>query len=149
MPMRRTAGESGRLISRAGRWAMVAVLASVGCGPSRDEAIEPLEGLFGEATPATVRIVHYHGETWGMDPSFAWVLQPIDNAYLKRLIAAKGLQTPPAGDRPASVRYAFPSWWDHDRIEALPEVYFDDSQGLRRIWVDRSNNQLFIEFIGT
>ncbi|MEW4568730.1 hypothetical protein AB1L88_12765 [Tautonia sp. JC769] len=149
MPRRRTAGESGRLISRAGRWAMLAVLACAGCGPSRGEAIGPLEGLFGAAPPATVRIVHYYGESRGMDPSFAWVLEPIDNAYLNRLIAARGLAAPPPGDRPMSARYAFPSWWDHDRIEALPEVYFDDSPGLSRIWVDRPNGRLYIEFVGT
>jgi len=85
----------------------------------------------------------------GMDPSFAWVLSPIDDAYLKQMIKATGLKAPAAGQRPSSARYGFPRWWSHDRIEALPEVYFDDGQGLRRIWVDRENDRLYVEFVGT
>jgi hypothetical protein len=122
------------------------LLVGAGCGESGEE---PLAGLYGEAPPAGVSTVRYYGESMGMDPSFAWVLEPIDNAYLKRLVASQGLKAPPAGVRPSSARYAFPSWWDHDRIEALPEVYFDDSQGLRRIWVDREDDRLYIEFVGT
>lgn len=112
-------------------------------------ATETLEGLYGEAPPADVKILHYYGEGIGLDPTFAWVLSPIDDAYLKRLIQNKSLKAPPAGDRPPPARYAFPHWWDYDQIEALPEVYFNDGEGLRRIWVDRKRGRLYIEFIGT
>lgn len=110
-----------------------------------------LEGLYGAAPPANVRVVHYYGEAFGMDPTFAWVLSPVDDAYLKTLIGARGLKAPAAGTRPPDARYNFPGWWDHDRIEALPEVYFNDAGegGLRRIWVDRKRGLMYIEFIGT
>ncbi|WP_165232017.1 hypothetical protein [Aquisphaera insulae] len=128
--------------------AAVGVLLHSGCSGSLSPT-EVLQGLYGAPPPPAVKIVHFYGDRFGMDPSFAWVLSPVDDTYLKTLIKTKGLKTPAPGEKPTMVRYGFPSWWDHDRIEALSELYFDDNEGLRRIWVDRDGGRLYVEFIGT
>lgn len=121
-------------------------LVGAGCAPAAGTV---LNDLYKAPLPARVKVVHYRADTMGMDPSFAWELAPIDEAYLKKLITGGGLKAPPAGERPSSANYRWPAWWNTQRVEALPECYFDDSGGLRRVWVDRKNNRLFVEFVGT
>jgi hypothetical protein len=129
-----------------GKGAAVVCVLIAGCGHSPRSV---LDDLYNAAPPSNVRVVHFESDAMGMDPSFAWELAPIDDAYLKKVIGAAGLKAPAPGVRPASTNHSWPAWWNAKLIEALPECYFDDANGLRRIWVDRKGNRLFIEFAGT
>ncbi len=128
------------------RCLVVAAALAGGCGPSSGGT---LEGLYGSAPPSRVKVIQFQADTLGMDPSFAWELAPIDEAYLKTLVKDNAMVAPPDGESIPSAGYDWPDWWETERIEALPERYHNDASGLRRIWVDRENDRLYIEFVGT
>ncbi len=123
-------------------------LTPLACAPPAGETIQ---GLYGVPLPGGVRVVHYYGEAAGMDPTFAWALTPVDDAYLKALIQANKLAPSSPANPPPPAEYRFPGWWDYPRLYKLPESYYNDTGtgGLRRIWVDRKSERMYIEFIGT
>lgn len=121
-------------------------LGLAGCAPGAGGV---LRDLYGGAPPANVRVVHFQADTLGMDPSFAWELAPIDEGYLRKLVEGNGLIAPPEGESIPSSGYGWPAWWDAGRIEALPERHHNDASGLRRIYVDRENDRIYVEFVGT
>lgn len=105
------------------------------------------EGHFGLPLPATVKVIHYYGEDMPMDPSFAWELGPFTDTFLTRLVKKADLKRSPKGARPSAHTYRWPAWWKKARIEALPEVYYKDEGGLRRVWVDRPRKRLYVEWV--
>lgn len=102
---------------------------------------------FNTPLPRKVRVVRYYGDTFGMDPSFAWELTPVDDALLKKLVKKAGLQRANSATRPDPDVYRWPAWWNKQQIGALQEVYFQERHNLVRIWVDRASKRLFIEWI--
>lgn len=135
------------------RWGWILVLTlGAGCDASPPPR-EPLQGVFNNVpVPPGIQVVRYHAVVGAMDPNFNWILEPVDQAYLNALIKANGLTTATPAKGPAEVSLPPPAgWWNDRAIRRLPECYFDDngSGGLRRIWVDRKANRIYVEFIGT
>lgn len=117
--------------------------------PKTYTAAQTFEMHFNTPLPKKVRVVHYYGESWGMDPSFAWVLTPVDDSLLKKLVKKAGLRKAAPGAKPNPNVYGWPAWWNKRHVGGLNEVYFRENQGLVRIWVDRPAKQLLIEWINT
>ena len=135
--------------SRAARFSLAAVLlVSSGCGFGVADSHDVFQSLYGIPIPPNVKVAHYYGETLGMDPSFAWQLEPLDNPFLKQVVQSQALTRAGKDDRPGPV-YKWPRWWNDTYIQALPEVYYKEGSGLYRIWVDRAKERMFVEFIGT
>jgi hypothetical protein len=63
------------------------------------------------------------------------------------VVASQALTKAGKDDRPGGV-YQWPRWWDPTYVEALPEVYYGESSGLKRVWVDRTKGRMYVEFIG-
>ncbi|MFO0890309.1 MAG: hypothetical protein U0790_14350 [Isosphaeraceae bacterium] len=102
--------------------------------------------------PAGVKVLHYYSDAY-KDPQFLWVLEPVEEDFLKKLIAGAKLQPAPEGQPPARLGVSLAPWWDAGTIETIPEVYFrdpDPSDGsYYRVWVDRKNNRLYVLFMNT
>ena len=132
--------------------ALILILEAAGCGPPVPPAREPLQGVFNNVpVPAGIKVVRYHATIGGMDPSFNWILEPVDQAYLNALIKANALATATPAKGPAEVSSPGQlGWWDETAIRKLPEAYYDDTGagGMRRIWVDRGANRMYVEFSG-
>lgn len=113
-------------------------------------ASQPLTELFKAPVPASVRIVNFRGDAFGMDPSFWWECTPLDEGYLAALKKSAGLTRSTEQAPAAALGSSGPTWWNPTKVEALSELYFSDSGegGLRRVWVDRKNNRLFLCFLG-
>ena len=111
----------------------------------------PLTDLFKTTPPASLSVVHYKSDAIGMDPSFWWECSPLDETYLKALIQNAGLKRATTETRATTLPPQWPTWWKAAGVEMLPELYFSDTGegGLRRVWVDRKGNRLFIVFWGT
>lgn len=119
--------------------------ATSACSPAPDVVIK---NEFNATLPKTVRVVHYKADTLGMDPSFAWELAPIDEVFLKSLVTGGGLARATPDKPAAQTTYSWPGWWDDERLHALPEVYHAENSALKRVFVDRENNRLYVEFLG-
>lgn len=117
-------------------------------GPPADST---LASIYETPVPTTLRIVHHKRDGFGMDPNYWWECTPIDEPYLSAVVKNAKLTRATEKEQPNETTLGWPSWWHHDQVKALPECYFSDtgSGGLRRIWVDRKNNRLFIVFMGT
>jgi hypothetical protein len=128
-------------------FALILALATTttACGPSPGVV---LQNEFKTSLPKGVRVVHYRADTLGMDPSFAWELAPIDEAFLTSLVTGGGLTRATPDNPAARTTYSWPAWWADDRLHALPEIYHAEGSALKRVFVDRERNRLFIEFLG-
>jgi hypothetical protein len=131
------------------RWiAVLSVLlfAGIGCGPPPGDT---MESLYLVKIPANVKVMKYRAETFGMDPSFAWMLQPIDDAFLAELVRKNKLVKGTPDKMPSPEVYRWPSWWDVPHLKKLTEAYSNEESGLRHVFVDRKNNRIYMEFLGT
>jgi hypothetical protein len=108
---------------------------------------ESFSRSFSTPIPKNVRVAHYYGDAFGMDPSFAWELSPIDDALLKRMLKNARLKPATRTERPGGHTFHWPAWWNKERIERLPEVYYRDDGVLVRVWVDRRAKRLFVEYV--
>ncbi len=118
-------------------------------GCTQPEPISTLEGLYGVRPPNSVKVIHYRADVGFIDPSFVWELAPIDEGFLQAMIQSKGLQPPAAGTPVPPSGYTWHlGWWNQKALDQLTEGYFSDQSGGLRVWVDRPNNRLFVEFAG-
>jgi len=117
-------------------------------GPPGDSA---LASVYETPLPQTLRVVNHKRDSFGMDPNYWWECTPIDEPYLSAVVQKNKLLRATEKEQPNETTLGWPSWWQHSQVKALPECYFSDtgSGGLRRVWVDRKNNRLFIVFMGT
>lgn len=125
-------------------------LCLMGCGVPPGVS---LNNHFKVQLPGDLKVLHYYCDAY-KDPQFLWVLAPIKDDFLKTLVANARLQPAPAGmeiSHPTSS--GFPNWWDAEKIEQAPELYFRDPSpndgSIYRVWVDRVNNRLYILFVNT
>ena len=130
---------------RAG--ALVALLhVFVACSP--DTA---LENSFGVDRPANVRVEHFDELLLNRDGGQIWVLSPVNDAFLQRLVTESRLtRHEPGHEHMPGLTSDWPVWWNTDSIEALPELYYraDESEHWR-VWVDRRANRLYLQRFGT
>jgi hypothetical protein len=129
----------------AGLVLCIALLTS-GCG----NPYAAMRNHFDTSIPAAVKVVHFYGEAY-KDPVFLWELAPVDDAFLKKLVANAKLKVPaPGQDVTQQIILDWSAWWDYRTIAKLPEVYYQDPEvngSFYRIWVDRKRNRLFILFV--
>lgn len=117
-------------------------------GPPGDSA---LASVYETPLPQTLRVVNHKRDSFGMDPNYWWECTPIDEPYLSAVVKNAKLKRATEKEQPNETSLSWPGWWHQDQVRTLPECYFSDtgSGGLRRVWVDRKNNRLFIVFMGT
>lgn len=99
--------------------------------------------------PKTVKVLHYYGDSIGMDPSFAWHLGSVEDRFLRQFVRSAKLTKRPAGRKLSTFTTNWGSWWNAKRIEQLPEVYYSDGGCFVRAWYDRKSKELWVEFINT
>ncbi len=112
-----------------------------------------LRNHYKTSLPAGVTVLHYYSDAY-KDPQFLWVLQPVEQSFLQALFKNGQLKAPAAGDPPLTrVGGVGVPWWDAEKIEQLPEVYYrdpgPDDGSYYRIWVDRPSNRLYVLFMNT
>ena len=116
-----------------------------------DSPDDGLRWAFGVERPAHVRIEHYDTAILNREGWDIWVMSPVDDAFLARTVTSARLARWQPGE-PAvlGLSSGWPSWWPQDSIEALPEVYHrEDGTGDWRVWVDRRQNRLYLQWFGT
>ena len=128
--------------------------AVAGCDGTTDPDVA-LRDRFNVERPGRVNVLHYEG-TGFSDASDVWVLAPVDDAFLRDLIAAAGLARWTVSEpRVTGLGATWPAWWPDRQIEALPEVYHrerpagDEAREYWRVWVDRTHDRIYVQWFDT
>ncbi len=100
--------------------------------------------------PGDDRITQFHFSGLGIDHSYLWVIEPVDDRLIDEIVKATGLVARKDLFEGASLNGDCPAWWDTDAIEQLPEGYFrDGDRQFWRLWIDRRSNRIYAQWFDT
>lgn len=98
----------------------------------------------------SARITQFYFSGFGMDHSYLWVIEPVDEELIKAIVKSAGLVPRKDAFEGSSLISEFPSWWDTEAIEQLPEGYFmDGDRQYWRVWIDRQSNRIYAQWFDT
>ena len=145
--MTRTASRR-RVLRALGAFAGLVLASGTTACTSPDVA---LRDAFGVERPAHVTVDHYDTAILARDGWDIWVVSPVDDAFLRDVVKTARLARRQQGEPEVTGLVSdWPAWWRPARIEALPEAYErEDDAEHWRVWVDRRENRLYLQWFGT